>query len=80
MLVQLTQVCGEDKAMHKTKDCTNIFIFAVVIEVRHGDLLNLKLKDWRNADVLFANSTCFDDILITEISRWAGNATIFALL
>lgn len=43
-----------------------------VIEVRYGDFLNLRLKDWRNADVLFANSTCFDDILMTEIGRWVA--------
>ncbi len=45
---------------------------STVIEVRYGDFLNLRLKDWRNADVLFANSTCFDDILMTEIGRWVG--------
>ena len=34
----------------------------------HGDMLNLRYKDWRNADVVFANSTCFDEILMLRIA------------
>lgn len=34
----------------------------------HGDMLNLKYKDWRNADVVFANSTCFDENLMLRIA------------
>jgi hypothetical protein len=42
------------------------------VEVFHGDFLNLSLKDWRDADVVFANSTCFDDVLMSEIAKIGG--------
>lgn len=32
-----------------------------------GDFLNLEFKDWRDGDVVFANSTCYDDELMAKI-------------
>ena len=37
-----------------------------------GDFLNLDMKDWRDGDVVFANSTCYDDNLMEKISKIAG--------
>ena len=39
-------------------------------EVHHGDMLND--IDWSNADLVFANSTCFDQTLLTKISEKAS--------
>ena len=38
----------------------------------HGDILNLTLRDWRDGDFVFANSTCFDDALMLRIADIAG--------
>jgi hypothetical protein len=46
--------------------------FSAAVEVYHGDFLDLSLKDWRDADVVFANSTCFDDVLMSEIAKIGG--------
>lgn len=37
----------------------------------HGDMLNMSYKDWRHADVVFANSTCFDENLMLKIAETA---------
>ena len=29
-------------------------------------------KDWRNGDIVFANSTCFDEALMTQLGKLAG--------
>jgi len=34
-----------------------------------GDFLDINVKDWRDADVVFVNSTCFDEQLMDKISR-----------
>jgi hypothetical protein len=31
-------------------------------------MLNLQYKDWRQADVVLANSTCFDEALLLKIA------------
>lgn len=43
-----------------------------VVEVKHGDILDVGVKDWRNGDLVFANSTCFDDTLMCQIARIAA--------
>lgn len=35
----------------------------------HGDFLKTRTKDWRDADVVFANSTCFDSNLMMDIAK-----------
>eukprot|EP01038_Epipyxis_sp_PR26KG_P005211 gene5211-7249_t len=37
----------------------------------HGDFLKVKFKDWRDADVVFVNSTCYDDNVMTELAQLA---------
>ena len=36
----------------------------------HGDATVI---DWRDADVVFANSTCFDDALMDKLATCASN-------
>jgi|LauGreSuBDMM15SN_2_FD.fasta_scaffold59987_1 SAM-dependent methyltransferase len=37
----------------------------------HADFLDVKAKDWRDGDVVFANSTCYDDELMNRIAMLA---------
>jgi hypothetical protein len=37
----------------------------------HGDFLQTRTKDWRDADVVFANSTCYEPALMSGIARLA---------
>ena len=38
-----------------------------------GDILNRITKDWTDGDVIFANSTCFDDEMMQKVSDIACN-------
>lgn len=38
----------------------------------HGDFLKMRTKDWRDADVVFINSTCYDEPLMSKIADLAG--------
>ena len=38
----------------------------------HGSFLDLSVKDWRDADVVYVNSTCFDEELMEKIAAIAG--------
>mmetsp|Transcript_13942 Transcript_13942/g.20854 ORF Transcript_13942/g.20854 Transcript_13942/m.20854 type:complete len:272 (+) Transcript_13942:85-900(+) len=42
-----------------------------VVDMKHGDILDMEFKDWRDGDVVFANSTCFDDSLMHKIAALA---------
>lgn len=37
----------------------------------HGDFLKMRTKDWRDADVVFVNSTCYDEPLMSKIADLA---------
>jgi Histone methylation protein DOT1 len=37
-----------------------------------GSFLNMKIKDWRDGDIVFMNSTCFDDKLMEKIAKRAS--------
>jgi hypothetical protein len=37
-----------------------------------GDFLDMKVRDWRDADMVFANSTCYDDELMAKIADLAA--------
>ena len=37
------------------------------VEFMNNDLVNVMQKDWRDGDVIFCNSTCFDDILMNKL-------------
>jgi len=56
----------------------DIFCFSRTISVYsdvqmiHGDFLKLRTKDWRDADVVFMNSTCFDETLMGKVAHLAG--------
>lgn len=50
----------------------SFIISVVVVEVKHGDILNLECKDWRDGDLVFVNSTCFDESLMNKIANIAG--------
>lgn len=36
-----------------------------------GDFLDMKIRDWRDGDLVFANSTCYDDELMAKIADLA---------
>jgi hypothetical protein len=37
----------------------------------HGDFLKLHTKDWRDADIVFANSTCYDETIMQKMAKIA---------
>ena len=37
----------------------------------NADFLDMRAKDWRDADLVFANSTCYDDALMAKIADLA---------
>lgn len=41
------------------------------VEFTLGDITNLDDVDWTEGDVVFANSTCFDDTLMEAIAKLA---------
>ncbi len=45
--------------------------FQTHVNFVHGDILNMRLKDWRDGDIVFMNSTCFDDALMDRVSNLA---------
>ena len=42
------------------------------IEFTQGDMTDLSVKDWSDGDIIFANSTCFDDELMEGMSEEAA--------
>eukprot|EP01034_Spumella_vulgaris_P037938 gene37938-46812_t len=38
----------------------------------HGDFLKLRTKDWRDADIVFANSTCYDETIMSKMAKIAS--------
>lgn len=53
------------------------------IEFTQGDMTDLSVKDWSDGDIIFANSTCFDDALMHLIAEKAvvlKKGTIFITL
>ena len=42
------------------------------IEFTHGDTTDLEVKNWSDGDIIFANSTCFDDALMGSIAEKAA--------
>ena len=43
------------------------------IQMIQGDFLKMRTKDWRDADIVFTNSTCYDEVLMNKISNLACN-------
>eukprot|EP01042_Synura_sphagnicola_P009429 gene9429-12100_t len=41
------------------------------VQFVHGDFLKMRTKDWRDADVVFINSTCYDEPLMSKIADLA---------
>jgi hypothetical protein len=41
------------------------------IEFVHGDAMDFVVKDWSDADLVFANSTCFNDELMDRLAEKA---------
>jgi hypothetical protein len=37
-----------------------------------GDFLKLRTKDWRDADIVFTNSTCYDEKLMEQLAKLAS--------
>jgi hypothetical protein len=44
-----------------------------------GDFRDIKLKDWRDADVIYMNCTCFDDKMIDDVTSLAGTVSIYCI-
>jgi len=47
------------------------YLFDAEVQMIRGDFLNLSNTDWSDADIVFANSTCYDDELMQKISDLA---------
>lgn len=45
-----------------------LFRYNVEVQMVRGDFLNQVTTDWTDADIVFANSTCYDDDLMQRIS------------
>jgi len=45
-----------------------------------GDFFNMALRDWRDADVVFANSTCYDEEMMTQLANVGGLPVAVSLL
>ena len=45
-----------------------------LVEYINGDLLNVVFKDWRDADVILANTTCFDEGLMNKFCDRASKS------
>lgn len=55
----MVDVNGKPQLLERDKDTECEFF--------QGDFLQVKAKDWRDGDVVFCNSTCFDDTLMQRI-------------
>jgi SAM-dependent methyltransferase len=44
----------------------------VVIQLLHGNMLDLRALDWSCADVVYVHATCFDESLIASLIELAG--------
>ena len=42
------------------------------IQMIQGDFLKLRTKDWRDADIVFTNSTCYDEKLMESLAKLAS--------
>lgn len=51
--------------------CFSALIFALDCQMIHGDFLKTRTKDWRDADVVLANSTCYDEATMSKMSKIA---------
>lgn len=51
--------------------CFNV-IFTIDCQFVHGDFLKTRTKDWRDGDIVFINSTCYDDELMAKIAGVAS--------
>lgn len=49
------------------------------VQMIQGDFLKMRTKDWRDADILFLNSTCYDESMMTKIAQFAGRLSLFEL-
>lgn len=47
--------------------------YFVDVQFIHGDFLKMRTKDWRDADIVFINSTCYDEPLMGKIADLAGD-------
>mmetsp|Transcript_31203 Transcript_31203/g.58083 ORF Transcript_31203/g.58083 Transcript_31203/m.58083 type:complete len:263 (+) Transcript_31203:87-875(+) len=56
----------ETKAKHELDRA-----FDTVVDMRCGDMLDLSFKNWTYGDVVFMNSTCFDDELMLKLAHLA---------
>jgi len=41
----------------------------------HGDIFDMNIYDWRKADVILANSTCFTTTMMADLARIAQDVT-----
>ena len=50
-----------------------LFALCIVSDCQmiHGDFLKTRTKDWRDADIVFANSTCYDEATMSKMSKIA---------
>ena len=65
---RIAETKGKSKLLDREKDTE--------IQFLNADILNLQYKDWRDGDVIFCNSTCFDEIMMNKFcdraSKWSG--------
>ena len=51
----------------------SLYCIAILdIQMIQGDFLKLRTKDWRDADIVFTNSTCYDEKLMESLAKLAS--------
>ena len=52
--------------------CSSLFLIrGSGVEFVHGDAIDFSVCDWSDGNVVFANSTCFDDALMWKLAKAA---------
>lgn len=49
------------------RSCFNEIETDTHCQMIQGNFLKLSTKDWRDADIVFANSTCYDEALMSSM-------------
>lgn len=62
------------------KDEYQRFFASPVIEVYHGSITDLALKDWTDGDIIYVNSVCFSNELFAETAQHASKMKIGSIM
>lgn len=72
LLEELHKGAKEVQAIYDSKGKNELErAYDTVVEMRQGDMLDKEVKSWSDGDVVFMNSTCYDDKLMTKLAHLA---------